>query len=386
MVVWAALMGAFAVLLAMPAAGMAKRTYSSPGYRWSKKLPAVAPVIPGKLIKLGDGAYPHVLVDAAGTGQIAYTTEPEDAPSVLHDCVLMRGQTGCGANSGLVPSEDGDPRYNIDDDGPTPLAVGNQLLMLSHRYPIVETLPDGTSGYPTFLWTSEDGGKSFTGPGEVGNLGVSGNAIVFGGDNPQIGVISDTMTGGTFFQATPPGAYTSDRLNLGDQGPNEAYNGRLALDGTTPVAEFADLSDHIYIREYNGVGAIDSSSSWSVARINGQGYSRLVGGRSGVWLLYQKTYSGPLFVQRIVHGVPSGAASPVTPNSNFVHANYAITEDADGRLTVGWFNDGAPASLYVQSSRHCISVSTISCSAPSRSKISKSTTRTQGTCGAAALT
>ena len=34
-------------------------------------------MIPGKLIKLGDGAYPHVLVDAAGTGQIAYTTEPE---------------------------------------------------------------------------------------------------------------------------------------------------------------------------------------------------------------------------------------------------------------------------------------------------------------------
>jgi hypothetical protein len=342
-------LAAAAGINAAPAA--ARRVYRSPGYHWNHKLPKVAPVIPGKLISLGDGADPHLIVDAAGTGQIAYNADTSGGfgPSVLHDCVLLRGQTGCAANSGLVPPEAGDPTYNIDDDGPTPLAIGNQLLMLDHRYPNPETLPDGSSGYPTFLWTSEDGGKTFTGPGTIGNLAVSGNAIIFGGNQPQIGVITDTMTGGTIFQSTPPGAYTSNRLNLGDQGPDEAYDGRLALDGNTPVAEFQDLNDHIYIREYNGTGDIDSSSSWSVAEIDGQGYSRLVGGPSGVWLLYQKTYSGPLFVQRIVHGSPSGAAAQVTPNSNFSHANYAITEDATGRLTVGWFTDG-PNDLYVASS------------------------------------
>jgi hypothetical protein len=335
---------------ALPAAvAVAKPTsYRTPGYAWNHELPKVAPVIPGKLITLGDGEYPHVLVDAAGTGQIAYTTAPSGAPSVLHDCVLLRGQTGCAASSGLVPAESGDPQYNIDDDGPTPLAIGNELLMVDHRYPISETLPDGSSGYPTFLWTSEDGGRTFTGPGIIGNLGVSGNAIVFGGSQPQLGWITDTMTGGTFFQSTAPGAFSSARLNLGDQGPDEAYDGRLALDGNTPVAEFQDLGNHIYVREYDGVGDINSSSSWSVAVIDGQGYSRLVGGPSGVWLLYQKTFSGPLFVQRIVHGQVSGAPSQVTPNDNFEHANYAITEDADGRLTVGWFAFGG--SLYVQSS------------------------------------
>jgi hypothetical protein len=344
----AALLCALAAL-PVPAAS-ARRIYRSPGYHWNHKLPKVAPVIPGKLVKLGDGESPHVLVDAAGTGQIAYNgNHGSFGPSVLHDCVLLRGQTGCAASSGLIPAEDGDPMYNIDEDGPTPLAIGNQLLMLDQRFPNPETLPDGTSGYPTFLWTSEDGGKSFTGPGIVGNLGVSGNAVVFGGDHPQIGVITDTMTGGTIFQTTPPGAYTSNRLNLGDQGPDEAYDGRLALDGDTPVAEFQDLSSHIYIREYNGTGDINSSSSWSVAKINGQGYSRLVGGPSGVWLLYQKTFSGPLFVQRIVHGQVSGAPSQVTPNNDFEHANYAITEDAAGRLTVGWFTSGPP-DLFVASS------------------------------------
>ena len=311
--------------------------FSTPGYHWNHKLPKVAPVIPGKLIKLGDGADPRLLVDAAGTGQVAYTVTPTDvsAPSVLHDCVLMRGQTGCASNDGLVPSEAGDPRYNIDEDGPVPLAVGNELLMVDHRFPNPETLPDGTTGYPTFLWTSEDAGKTFTGPGTIGNLDPSGNAIVFGGAQPQIGVISDTMSGGTIFQATPPGAFSSTRLNLGDQGPDEAYNGRLALDGTRPVAEFSDLTNHIFVREYNGTGDINSSSSWSVAKINGQGYSRIVGGPSGVWLMYQKTFSGPLFLQRILNGQPSGAAQRITPNSNFEHANYAITEAASGLLTVG---------------------------------------------------
>jgi hypothetical protein len=346
---------ALAATVAAPAVAPAKgrATYKTPGYTWNRRIPKVAPVLPGRLIKLGDGADPHVLVDAAGTGQIAYTTKPlatANQPSMLRDCVLLRGQAGCSANAGLVPPEAGEALGNTDDDGPSPLAIGNELLVLSHRYPNVETLPDGTSGYPTFLWTSEDGGKTFTGPGIVGQLGVSGNAIAFGGDFPQIGVITDTMTGGTFFQATPPGAFTSERLNLGDQGPDEAYNGRLALDGNNPVAEFSDLTGHIYVREYSGVGDIMNVDNWSVAKIDGQGYSRIVGGPSGVWLLYQKTFSGPLYLQRVVHGKPSGRSAQVTPNSDFHHANYDVVEDAQGRITVGWFQGGPETALYVTTS------------------------------------
>ncbi|MGH2895558.1 MAG: hypothetical protein ACRDPM_20145, partial [Solirubrobacteraceae bacterium] len=118
-------------------------SFSTPGYHWNHKLPKVAPVVPGKLVKLGDGVLPHVLVDAAGTAQIAYTVNPTTVgTSVLHDCVLLRGQTGCVSTSALVPPESGDPRYNEDNQGPIPLAVGNELLMLSHRFPNVENLPD----------------------------------------------------------------------------------------------------------------------------------------------------------------------------------------------------------------------------------------------------
>jgi hypothetical protein len=350
---WAVLVTGLAIAVTGGAAAAKGHPFTTPGYHWNHKLPKVAPVIPGKLIKLGDGLEPRVLVDAAGTGQIAYNITPTNvsAASVLHDCVLLRGQTGCASNAGLVPPEAGAPQYNIDEHGPVPLSIGNELLMVDSRYPNVETMPDGTTGYPTFLWTSEDAGKSFTGPGTIGNLEITGNAIVFGGANPQIGVITDTTSGGTLFQATPPGAFSGQTLNLGDSGPDQAYDGRLAVDGTRPVAEFQDLSNHIYVREYNGTGDIYSTASWSRAEINGQGYSRIVSGPSGVWLMYQKTFSGPLFLQRIVNGQPTGAANRITPNSNFEHANYDITEDASGRITVGYFaSTGNAFGAYVTSS------------------------------------
>ena len=122
----------------------------------------------------------------------------------MRDCVLMRGQSACAANSTFGPTA-ADPEFSIDDDGPTPLAIGNELVMLDHRYPDGETLPDGTTGSPTYLWTSDDGGRTFTGPGITGNLPVSGNAVVWGGANPQIAWITDTQTGGTFFQSASAG-------------------------------------------------------------------------------------------------------------------------------------------------------------------------------------
>lgn len=352
-VIWAVLVTGLAIAVTGGSAAARGRPFATPGYHWNHKLPKVAPVIPGKLINLGDGLEPRVLVDGAGTGQIAYTVTPTNVsgPSVLHDCVLLRGQTGCASNAGLVPPEAGAPQYNIDEHGPVPLLIGNELLMVDSRYPNVETMPDGSTGYPTFLWTSEDAGKTFTGPGTIGNLEITGNAIVFGGANPQIGVITDTTTGGTFFQSTPPGAFSGRTVNLGDQAPDDVYDGRLALDGTRPIAEFQDLSSHIFIREYSGTGDIYNSSSWSAARIDGQGYSRIVSGPSGVWLMYQKTFSGPLFLQHIVNGQPSGAAHRITPNSDFTHADYDVTEDALGRISVGYFAPtGTKFGLFVTSS------------------------------------
>ena len=52
-----------------------------------------------------------------------------------------------------------------------------------------------------------------------------------------------------------------------------------------------------------------------MAEINGQGYSRLVGGPSGVWLMYQKTFSGPLFDPAHRQRPAVGRGEPITPTA-----------------------------------------------------------------------
>ena len=238
---------------------------ASPGYHWNHKLPKVAPVVPGKLLKLGDGVYPRVLVDAAGTGQIAWTTAAQRrGVSAARLCAdarpdRLRGQLE-PAPAHLGRAEVQHRRSGSDPAGDRQRAADAQppLPQRRRRCPTVRPATRPSCG-PRRTAVSRSPGRARSATSRR-----SGNAVVFGGDQPQIGVITDTMTGGTIFQATPPGAYTSQRLNLGDQGPDEAYNGRLAVDGTNPVAAFTDLSNHIFIREYSGSGNIYDSANWSV--------------------------------------------------------------------------------------------------------------------------
>ena len=354
-----ALVVVLAGLGASPRAWAAGHTYTSPGYDSTETVPTKlsTPPPPAKLIKLGDGADPRVLVDAAGTGQIAYASLPDDAESQVRDCVLMRGQSGRAANTTFGPTATS-PEYSIDDDGPSPLAIGNELVMLDHRYPDDETLPDGTTGSPTYLWTSDDGGRTFTGPGITGNLPVSGNAVVWGGGNPQIAWITDTQTGGTFFQSASAGAYSGAQLNLGDSGPDQATAGRLAVDGTLPIAEFQDLNHHIFIRKYSGSGSVDDSANWSRAEVDGYGYSQIVAGPSGVFLLYQRVSDQALVVQKIVDGQPVGGPVKILSDLDYAHSNYAINEDSGGQLTVAFISGDESNKVSVTTSANGTSWST----------------------------
>src|SRR5690606_5127075 len=153
----------------------------------------------------------------------------------------------------LFPPQPGSPQFNDDTAGPRVLAVGDEIALLSYRYPNVVPTPLGTSDSNVYLWLSDDGGESFTSPGLVGDNDPSGDAIVFGNPgSPQIGLITDTRTGGTFFQAISPGAYSGTQANLGEDGPDRAYSGSLSTVDQRPVAAFADLGNRTYIRSWNG--------------------------------------------------------------------------------------------------------------------------------------
>jgi hypothetical protein len=211
----------------LAASGASAAVYRTPGYRGTHKVPRVRPLPPPPPVVLGQGTDPHVLVDSAGTGHIAFTTPPV-GESVLRYCRLARGQKACSAQQSLIPPDNDSafgngPATDEDFTGPYPLAVGNELLLLDHRCCNSVPYPDGSpnsSNDMNFLYTSEDAGASITGPGLIGTQTPSGNAIVYGGNDPHIGVISDTETGGTFFQGSPAGVFTSARANLGNLGPD----------------------------------------------------------------------------------------------------------------------------------------------------------------------
>jgi hypothetical protein len=352
----AGLLLAAAASLLFAGGANAAPAYHSPGYRGTRVLPHVAPVPPSAPLTLGTGSLPHLFVDAAGTGHIAWTTNPPGGESVLHYCRLNRGQPTCSAKSSLIPpandSAGGNgPATDVDFAGPYPFAIGNELLLLDNRCCNRIPTPDGSSSDgASFLYTSEDGGSTLTGPGILGTQEPGGPPAVFGGDFPQIGVVSDLQTGGTFFQSTPAGVFSSTTVNLGDQGPDESIDGRVATDGTRPVVAFGDLNEHVYVREYSGTGDINTASNWSVSSFTGEG-SRLVGGPSGVWIAYRPASGAPYRLRRIVGGVPSSTSAPITPTSGTEGINdFQLFEGASGRLTAGWLNSGTPGRAVIRTS------------------------------------
>jgi hypothetical protein len=357
-----AMLGAAVGMAALPAAPAgAAPSYRSPGYRGTHRVPNVKPLPPPPPLILGIGDYPRVLVDAAGTGHITWTQgQIAVVPSMVRYCHLPRGQRTCTSQASLVPPEPGgdgfpgnSPLLNGDFSGPFPLAVGNELLLLDHRCCNQVPFPDGTNGSDVnFLYTSEDGGSTFTGPGIVGTQspgGFSGNtAAVYGGDNPQIGVVSDTQTGGEFFQGSPAGAFTQATANLGDQGPDEGIDGRIAVDGSRPVVAFADLTEHVFVREYSGSGDVNSASNWSVAQVSGE-QPRIVGGPLGVFLATRAGLGLPYVVRRIVNGVPVGTPVQVTPTGADV-GYPQFTETAGGELIFGWVTRGIDGNVSIRTS------------------------------------
>ena len=203
---------------------------------------------------------------------------------------MLRGGKACSAGATLSPSQPAagnDPQTNQDFEGPFPLAVGNELLVVDSRCCNRVPTPDGSfTGHPVYLYTSEDAGATFTGPtdanpyaGIIGTQEPSGDAIVFGGTVPSIGLISSLQTGGTMFQGVPAGSFTAATANLSLRpDKQDASDGRLGLDGIRPIAAFSDFSGTTTVREWTGNGSVNDASQWTTLRLAGADQPRVAGG------------------------------------------------------------------------------------------------------------
>ncbi len=329
-----------------PAAAKGLPSYHSPGYKGTSRAPkTVAPPTPKPIALAAAGRFPHVIVDAAGTAHIVWTQDDPNGPSVLHYCRIKRGETACDNPPGsqtFIPDKPygvgDDPRFNTDNNGPQVVAVGDQVVIMTHRYPTVFPKPDKSDGSnTTLIWVSEDGGTTFTGPGLVGTQDINGGrAVEFGADNdPTIGVLTDTTTGGTYFQAIRPGAFTSAKANLGDTGPDQAYSGSLALLDGRPVAAFADLKEQTFVRQWTGTQPITDPGTWTAPVLVPGDEPQLAGGSGGLFLMNRPKFGTPYVVRRLGAGLAAGPAATISTKAD-PGVFHAFNEDPSGRLLATW--------------------------------------------------
>ncbi len=318
----------------------APRVLRTPGYKGGRKVPRTRPPDPPKPIIIGEGWLPSVIVDEAGTSHIVWTESVLGPGSdVTHYCRLPRGAKACNNPNG-TPMPLSEP-YSGDSHGPKILQIGDQLVVLTHRYPPVVTHPDGqTDDETTYAWTSVDGGTTWTGPAIVGNLPPNDVALV-GGVKPRIAAITSTYTPGLYTQILSAGTYTNQRTLLADSASTLIYEGHVAPDGDGIVAAASGPVGPVLVRRVGNTTGAGDPGAWTSAQVPGD-TPFLAGGPSGPFLLTHTTRRPTIWR---VDG--AGAAKAVTTLTRTEAKPVAFAQNASGGLTAAW-TSGTPSVLQVR--------------------------------------
>ncbi|MGD9694834.1 MAG: hypothetical protein AB7V42_04130 [Thermoleophilia bacterium] len=342
-----------AMLCAVPLASA--KVLRSPGLKGgqAKAVATKPPTAPAPSQLAGNGTEPDVVVDEAGTSHIVWN-EPHDdgTPDVTVYCRVPRGSTACDAVSRLVPP--GADQYADDSEGPQVVAVNDSVVVLSHRYPqqvrkpVEDTSEDDNTLY---MWTSDDGGSTFTGPGIVGNANIGGDVGVFGpADAPVLGVITGVVTGGTTFTAIRGGRYTPSGAKVAD---GDFVDGRVAVLNGQPVISYQGIDLQSFVRRWSGQGDVSDPGTWNapepvpgrdirIAAAGGKLYAATVEGVNRSLVLRDLTGGGaPVTLARegtssvlSLIGEPDGGAVAVWRGAlqGLPEGIWRATVDSDGRL------------------------------------------------------
>ncbi len=356
---WVALLCLVSVLgLAASADAQRRPTYASPTFKGSAKAPPTRPATPPPAVPLAsDGLHPDMLVDEAGTAHVVWATgRGEDADGAVY-CRLKRGARACDTTTTLVPDKpygtgDG-PQYNIDNGGPKIVRVGDQLVILSYRYPTVFDRPDEAGSGGVVQWTSDDGGTTWTGGVLAARHDLNGGAVAFGPpEAPRIATIAHTGPCGPCVQEIRGGTYNGASANLGDEGPDRNYDANLQVDGGVPVATFADLQNTTYVRRWTGAEPLTSPATWTPSLAVPGVEPFLAAGPAGLFLMNRPGFGQP-FVLRKVAAAAAGAASRVS-DADHDAVFGRLAQDPSGRLLAAWQNrragaaGGDPAGVYLR--------------------------------------
>jgi hypothetical protein len=333
-----------------------------PTYRGTTKAPATVPPplpAPATLSATGGGTFPDLLVDEAGTAHIVWNESRGDESDAATYCRLKRGATDCEVRATLTWEKEygtGDgPQFNNDYQGPRIVRVGDQLVVLSKRYPTGSTKPDGGSSHTTLLWVSNDGGSSWPNaqsPAIVGKYNL-GEAVVVGPpEDPTILDLAYDPFCGMCLVGYKSGQYTKDAGNL-STGPNQSYYASLARgpDGL-PVAGFTDNEANAFIRRWSGTGSVMDPGTWSapVGGFKADDLS-LAGGPGGVFAMGEPGLIGQPYEVRRLSG-PDGGAPAVGPPTRISDTGVGygrLEQTPAGRLIAAWSKlDGATPGVFLR--------------------------------------
>jgi hypothetical protein len=296
--------------------------------------PARAVVAP---ITAGPGEHPTVAVDAAGTGYVAWNQRTGPNANVVRVCKVPRGASACTPLATFAPEGEDILGHPFVFTGPN-----NALAVISNRCCFSEQ-----PGSRTYLFTSPDGGATWSSPLLIGTLSPSGDAAL--GPDGAIDVVTDVTTGGIVFQHAPPATPPTTAEAL--VGPQYEYGGTIAFDGAIPIVAYFDIdgtgASHVAFTRWSGGGDINDAATWSPPALIEPGDStRLAGGPSGVFLMDQVGEPGQrqYLVRKLASGTASfGAPVKVGPAENG-YMNH-LAEDGGGMLHAVWRRNGAPATL-----------------------------------------
>lgn len=317
------------------------RALITPGYKPPTRVPRTREPAPPAPISIGTGLWPDVHVDPAGTSHIVWNEDQiGETPDVTHYCRIPRGARGCD-NPNPTPMPISVP-YASDDAGPKITQIGNQLVVLSHRYPSIVRHPDGQDrDRTTYAWTSSDGGTTWTGPGIVGTVIPSGDATLTGGANPRIAVVTSAFTGGTLVQVIDAGNFTSQSAVLSTG--TDLYEGAVASEGDGIVAAFSQPVGPITLRRWSGAGEVTDPGTWSSTTVPGE-LPRLAGGPAGTFLLSR---DGAWNVRNVTGGTAGG---PTVISPRDVAQTRAFTQDPSGGLHAAFSTGASPQKITLASS------------------------------------
>lgn len=328
-----------------------------PGYKGIKKPPRTKPAKGVSATLTTTGTFPDALVDEAGTAHIVWNEGRGDDADATMYCRLKRGATSCDATATLTWNKgygvgDG-PQFNTDNEGPRIVRVGDQLVVLSRRYPTIGNKPDGASSSTVVGWVSNDGGSTWSNATVLGKRSLGQLAVVGPDDDPTIvNLAHDPFCGGMCLTTYRSGLYTPAEGVLNTD-PNSNYYGSIARDGNSLIAAFSDLNPRVWLRRWNGTGPLTNPASWSTAAPLPGDEPDLAGGPAGTFLMARPGYSGPYEVRSLATGggnvVQPGPATTITPADESVSAGR-LAEDPSGRLTAAWQQQGTGVRLSTSTS------------------------------------